>query len=157
MMRRLGLGIAAAVVVLDRLTKWAALARVEGGEPVLALAPFFNLVLVENPGITFGLLTSRSSWVAWLLVAVAAAIAAALITWLGRVDRAWLAAAIGLVLGGALGNVIDRVRYGAVIDFLDFHLSGYHWPAFNLADSAIVVGVGFMILDSLFARRESLK
>lgn len=156
MMRRLGLGIAAAVVVLDRLTKWAALARVEGGEPVLALAPFFNLVLVENPGITFGLLASQSSWVAWVLVAVAAAIAAALVAWLGRVERAWLAAAIGLVLGGAVGNVIDRVRYGAVVDFLDFHLAGYHWPAFNLADSAIVVGVGFMILDSLFTRRESL-
>ena len=157
MMRRLGLAVAAAVVVLDRLTKWAVLARFEGGEPVLPLAPFFNLVLVENTGISFGLLTSGSSWLPWLLVSVAAAIVAALIAWLGRVERAWLAAAIGLVLGGALGNVFDRVRYGAVVDFLDFHLAGYHWPAFNLADSAIVAGVGFIILDGLFARRESPK
>jgi len=157
MMRRLGLGIAVAVVVLDRLTKWAALALLEDGAPGLAVAPFFNLVLVENTGITFGLLASQSSWATWPLVAVAAAIATALITWLGRIERAWLAAAIGLVLGGALGNVIDRVRYGAVVDFLDFHLAGYHWPVFNLADSAIVVGVGFIILDSLFACRESPK
>ena len=74
--------------------------------------------------------------------------------WLARVKGHWLGAAIGLVIGGAVGNVIDRLRYGAVADFIDFHLAGYHWPAFNAADSAIVVGVAMLLLDALFGDRE---
>ncbi len=156
-MVRLGLGCAAAVVVIDQLTKWWMLAALGGPPGIIAITPFFNLVLVENRGISFGLLSSRARWLPWLLVAFALVIGAALIHWLGRVQKRWLAAAIGLVLGGALGNAIDRVVHGAVVDFFDFHLAGFHWPAFNVADSAIVVGVAALLIDGLMGGRERPK
>jgi signal peptidase II len=90
----------------------------------------------------------------WLLSLLAVAIVGGLVFWLRRADRPLLAVALGLVIGGALGNVIDRLRLGAVADFLDFHLAGYHWPAFNLADSAITVGVIALVVPSLFPGRK---
>ena len=92
---------------------------------------------------------------AFLFSLVAAVIVAGLIYWLSRVANPLLAFAVGLVIGGAVGNVVDRIRYGAVVDFLDFHIGAYHWPAFNLADSAICVGVALMLFDSLLLRREA--
>ena len=89
----------------------------------------------------------------WVLSGLAIAITAALVVWLNRITSRWSAAAIGFVIGGAIGNVIDRVRFGAVADFLDFHVSGYHWPAFNLADSAITVGVAILLWESLISRK----
>ena len=88
-----------------------------------------------------------------LLIALALVISVALLIWLWRVENRLVAVAIGMVLGGALGNVIDRFRFQAVVDFLDFHAFGYHWPAFNVADSAISIGVGLLLYDALFENR----
>ena len=146
---RLGGGAAALVVVADQLLKWWMVTAVMSPPRVIPLTPFLNLVLVRNRGVTFGLFGGAPDWVPWFLTAFALLIAAALAIWLRRADSRLLGAALGLVIGGALGNVIDRVRFGAVVDFLDLHYAGYHWPAFNLADSAITVGVLLLVLDSL--------
>ena len=157
---RPGLAVTVAVLLLDQLSKWAIAAYVAAphcvtppvsqpgcAEPVL---PFFNLTLVYNPGATFGLGGTLGPLI---LSGLAVAISVGLIVWLRRVDTLLLALALGGIIGGAIGNVIDRLRFGAVVDFLDFFLAGYHWPAFNIADSAIVVGVGLILIDSIFAGR----
>ncbi len=153
-MMRLGLIVAAAVVAADQASKWLMLTVVMDPPRVITVTPFFNLVLGWNRGISFGLL-GGGAVAQWLLVVVAVAIAGGLVLWLRRVRRPWFAAAIGLVIGGAVGNVVDRVLHEAVVDFLDFHLGGYHWPAFNLADTAISVGVALIVIDSLFVSRRS--
>lgn len=142
-------GLAAAVVILDQLAKWWALAALPFRQPV-ELLPFFNLTLVFNRGAAFSFLAGAGGWQRLLFIGLALAIAAVLATWLAR--SAWrrrpLAATLALILGGAIGNVIDRVRFGHVVDFLDFHLAGWHWPAFNIADAAITVGaIGLLILS----------
>ena len=153
-MFRFGLGIAAGAAALDQLCKWLMLDVWDlSGGPV-EVTPFFNLVMVFNRGVSFGLLQSDSPAMPWILSAVSGAIVVALVLWLRRADGRRLAAAIGLVIGGALSNVFDRLRFGAVADFFDLHLGSYHWPAFNIADSAIVVGVAILFLDGLFAGRE---
>jgi signal peptidase II len=155
-MLRLGLLVALPVVAFDQLTKWWILAEVMDPPKTIAVTGFFNLVLVWNRGVSFGLFGSESAWGPILLTVLALGIAAGLVVWLRRAESRLAAAAIGLVLGGAIGNVIDRVRFGAVVDFLDFHAAGYHWPAFNVADSAISVGVGLLLYDGLFeSRRKS--
>jgi signal peptidase II len=140
-----GLVMALAVLALDQATKWLALETLFDRGPV-AVTPFFNLVLVWNRGVSFGMFAGSG---AWLLTLLAAGIGAFLVVWLYRETRAFTRIALWLVLAGAVGNVIDRLRFGAVVDFLDFHSFGYHWPAFNVADSAIVVGAGLILLDSL--------
>lgn len=150
-----GFAVAALVLVFDQLTKWWIVGRVMDPPRAIEVTPFFNLVMVWNRGITFGLF-GDAHWGRWAFAALALAIVVVLITWLVRADRRWVAAALGLIIGGAIGNVIDRIRWGAVADFLDFHVAGWHWPAFNVADSAIVVGVGLLLLEALFARKESL-
>ncbi len=154
---RLGLGVAAVTVVLDQALKWWIVEHVMQPPRVIPVTPFFNLVMGWNRGVSFGLFNSDSPVNQWLLPLLAAAIVVALVVWLSRVTRRGLAAAIGLVIGGAIGNVIDRLRYGAVADFLDVHVAGYHWPAFNLADSAITVGAVVLVLDSLFGPAEKHK
>jgi signal peptidase II len=150
----LGLALALAVIVLDQLTKWYILAVVMAPPRVIEVTPFFNLVLTWNRGVSFGMFGGEDGAGAWLLSLVAIAIVVGLGVWLRRADRPSLAVALGLVIGGALGNVIDRVRLGAVADFLDFHVAGYHWPAFNLADSAITVGVVALVVPTLFGGRK---
>ena len=151
---RLGLAVAAAILLADQASKlWLIdLMQARGFQP-MPLAPSFNLVMVWNPGVSFGLFASNSALARWLLVGLSLAIAAGLVFWLCRGVTQWLAAALGLVIGGAIGNAIDRVVYGKVADFFDFYVGSWHWPAFNLADSAIVVGVAMLLLDSLFADR----
>lgn len=153
-MLRLGLGIAAVALVLDQATKAWLLGVLAARPEGIALTPFFNLVMVWNRGISFGLFRSDDPAQAWLLVGLAAAVVLVLIVWLRRVRAALPATGIGLVIGGAIGNIIDRLRFGAVADFFDAHAFGWHWPAFNVADSAIVAGVGLLLLDALFARPE---
>jgi signal peptidase II len=148
----LGLGVAALVVVLDQATKAWMMALLDPPR-VIELTGFFELVPVWNRGVSFGILSSRDGSTAWLLGGVAVAVAIGLVVWLGRAERRLLALGLGLVIGGAVGNVIDRARYGAVFDFLDFHAAGWHFPAFNLADSAITVGVGLLLLDGLLSGR----
>lgn len=147
-MPRLGFAVAAAVVLADQIIKWWAIG-VLGGEPYgIEILSFFNLVLVWNKGISFGIF-GGGSLPPWLLAAIALAVTLALAIWLRKAETRLLALAIGLVIGGALGNVIDRFRFGAVADFLDFHWGAYHWPAFNLADAAISVGAVILLMDAL--------
>ncbi|MSO69213.1 MAG: signal peptidase II [Alphaproteobacteria bacterium] len=149
-MIKLGLPIAAIVIVLDQLTKWLARDALWDPPSRVEVFSFFNLVAVENHGISFGMLESDSGFGPWLIAGVALAIAAALVVWLARTKRHLPAIALGLIVGGAVGNVIDRARLGWVIDFIDLHVGDYHWPAFNIADAGITVGVGLLLIDALF-------
>jgi signal peptidase II len=152
-----GLAAAAAVVIIDQLSKVAVRGFFAGSPPGAqkAVAPFFNLVLTYNRGISFGLFNTPGGMNVLLFPLLAAVIVIMLILWLRRVESPFLAVAIGLVIGGAVGNIIDRIRLGAVVDFLDFHVDAWHWPAFNVADSAICLGVAAMLLDGLLLRREA--
>ena len=149
---RLGPGVLVAglVLVLDQVTKAWALAGLAPGT-VREVTSFFDLVLVWNRGMSFGML--RAADQPWLLIGLAFVIALALLTWLVRETKPWSRLALCLVLAGALGNVIDRLRHGAVVDFLDFHLGTWHWPAFNVADAAITVGAVLLVLDGLLLSR----
>ena len=148
------LALAAAVVVLDQVSKWWILAVVMQPPKAIRVAPFFNLVMGWNRGVSFGLFNSDSPVNVWLLPLVVVAVTAALVAWLWRAERPWLGIGLGLVIGGAVGNLVDRLRFGAVADFLDFHAFGWHWPAFNVADSAITVGAAIILLESLFTREK---
>lgn len=152
---RLGLIIAAVIVIADQATKWLIVARVMDPPRVIVVLPFFNLVMVWNRGVSFGAFNDGSEIMSWVLTGFALAIAAGLVFWLWRAKGRLTGIAVGLIIGGAIGNVIDRVRIGAVADFLDFHIGNYHWPAFNLADSAITVGVGLILLEALLGERRS--
>lgn len=148
-----GLGIAAVVFALDQLTKWWIIHVVENPLRILEITPFFNIVLVRNRGVSFGMMAQDEAWGKWLLVVLALAIAGGLLVWLFRARGTWVAVALGLIIGGAAGNVLDRFRFGGVTDFLDLHWGDvYHWPAFNLADSAITVGVVILLADALIGR-----
>lgn len=150
---RLGLAVAAVVFVLDRASKAWLLDVMRAHGPVVELTPFFNLVMVWNRGVSFGMFQSGESG-RWLLSALALAIVVGLLLWLRKAEVWWLGAGLGAIVGGAVGNVVDRLWYdeGAVADFFDFHVAGWHWPAFNVADAAIVAGVGLILLDAVLAR-----
>ena len=139
--------LALLVAVADQLSKWWILQHFRPGE-VLPVLPVFNLVLTFNTGAAFSFLSDAGGWQRGFFVGVTLVVAVGLVVWLRRLHpgRKPLAAALALVLGGALGNLVDRVRFGRVTDFLDFHWQGWHWPAFNLADSAITLGVVLLIL-----------
>jgi len=165
---RQGLPAAAIVLILDQLSKWwvvETLFRPDGVAETpfytslrIPLAPFFELVMAWNRGVSFGILNQPGSdWNGWALSAMAAVIVVLLVGWMSKAQNRLVALALGLVVGGALGNVVDRLRFGAVADFLDFHVGAWHWPAFNVADSGITVGAVILVLDSLFARRTSSK
>jgi signal peptidase II len=145
--------VAVAVVVLDYLSKLAALAWLSPGES-LAVLPFFNLVLVFNKGAAFSFLASQPGWQApfFITVAVVASIVLSVLI-LRNADKNLFAGGLALILGGALGNLYDRVVYGHVVDFLDFHAAGWHWPAFNVADSAITVGAAILIVESFIEKK----
>lgn len=136
-------------LVLDQLSKWWILAFVMNPPKRIPLIDNFSLVLVYNRGVSFGIFNDAPDWARWALIAFAGLVAAALLIWMRYAESRLLALALGLVAGGAIGNVVDRIYYGAVVDFLDFHVGTWHWPAFNVADSAITVGVALLIVDSL--------
>ena len=137
--------LSAAVIVLDYLTKVAVLQSFAPGES-RAVAPFFNLVLVFNKGAAFSFLATAQGWQTLFFAAIAV-VASVVITVLivRHSGNRLLSAALALILGGALGNLWDRLEWGHVVDFLDFHAAGWHWPAFNVADSAITIGAGLLI------------
>ena len=114
------------------------------------ILPFYNIVLVWNYGVSFGMFNNHSPENALLLSGISAVIAFVLMLWMLDTKSKFLGIALALVIGGAFGNIIDRLRFGAVIDFIDVHAAGYHWPAFNLADSCIVVGIAAIIIHSVF-------
>lgn len=154
-----GIAVAVAAAVLDQASKAAVLAFF--GEDSCALhrlrvTPFLDLVLTCNAGVSFGLF-NRAGLGSLVFSVFAALVVVVLLVWLSRVRATLLAVAIGLIIGGAIGNVIDRLRLGAVVDFLYFHAGSWYWPAFNLADSAISVGVAAMLLDGLLSRRAALQ
>lgn len=149
------LPLAAAVIVADQAVKsWVAahfalLERVQ-------LLPVLDFIRTYNPGAAFSLLAHASGWQRWVLVALALGVSAALIVWLRRLraaNHAALAAGLALIVGGALGNMLDRLRLGHVIDFIDVHWGPHYFPAFNLADSAITVGAAVLLLDALLEAR----
>ena len=152
---KVALPTALLIFFLDQLIKRWALARLELGAPVPVLDDIFHLTLVLNPGVAFGFLSTVEPawrWLVGFLSLVALAVLGSLAVRL-LPDGNWLtAAALGMIFGGAVGNLLDRVRFGAVVDFLDFHWRGYHWPAFNLADSGITVGVAVLVFHFLVLR-----
>jgi lipoprotein signal peptidase len=151
-MRRWGLLAALAAVLLDQASKaWALAALWPPYSEGIALLPVLNLRLGFNTGVTFGMFRDSAADAVWLLIAIKLAIIAMLGGWLWRTRLGAEAIGLGLVIGGAVGNVVDRVRQGAVTDFVDAHSGGWHWPTFNLADVAIVCGVGLLVLASLRA------
>jgi len=154
--RRLALGLALSVVVivLDQLSKWWIVEVVMQPPRVIPVTSFFNLVMAWNRGVSFSLLWHEADWMPWLLSAVAVVIVIFLLAWLRQAANRLVALALGLIIGGAVGNVVDRLRFGAVADFLDFHWAGWHFAAFNVADSAISVGVTLIVIDGLFGRSE---
>ena len=152
-MLKIGLSVGATVVVLDQLTKWLIRDVVLDTARYIEVTGFFNIVAVWNRGVSFGLFASDSPWTPYLLSALAIAISIVLIVWLRKAETTFLALALGFVIGGAIGNVFDRFIWGQVYDFLDFHAAGYHWPAFNVADAAISVGVALILLDGFIAKR----
>lgn len=153
-MTRFGIAVALAVLAADQASKWWILEVFDlPGRGSVTLLPVLNLTMVWNRGVTFGLLSSDGAWGAAALAALALAVVAALFVWLRRAERLGVALALGAVAGGAVGNVIDRLRYGAVVDFIHAHAWGWSWYVFNLADAAIVCGVGVLLLDSLLAPR----
>ncbi len=136
-----------AIVLADQITKWMVLGRLAPWERV-EITAFFNLVLAFNKGAAFSFLAGAGGWQTPLLVAFALVAAVVVSVMLLRSPgRRMFCAGLALILGGAVGNVIDRLRYGHVVDFLDLHAGGWHWPAFNVADSAITVGAALLILD----------
>lgn len=150
------LALALLVVVLDQLTKYLADSLLIYGQPLVVL-PSFNLTLLYNRGAAFSFLSDASGWQRWFFVVVSITASVLLTLWLRHLKpgQVLLAAALALVLGGAVGNLIDRLWFGHVIDFIQVYYQEYYWPAFNIADSAISVGAVLLIWDSLFTRQES--
>lgn len=162
-----GIAVALSVIIADQLSKWWIVTRVFGeGKAGLVdwlftagprlefvshkITSFFNLVMVWNQGVSFGILQTAHNFMVYALSAMAVLISIGFLIWLWRDPRGLRGMAVGLIVGGALGNVWDRLRFGAVADFIDFHLAGYHWPAFNVADAAVCIGVVLMLVETFF-------
>jgi signal peptidase II len=153
----LGLRVALAIVIVDQLSKWWIVSHVMVPPKIIAVFTSFNLVMGWNRGVSFGMFDSTSPMHQWLLIGLAIVVVVVLLVWLKRAESRLIALSLGLIIGGALGNVIDRIHYGAVADFLDFYIADYHWPAFNAADAGITVGAVILVLDSLLAGRDQNK
>ncbi|HEY8386821.1 MAG TPA: signal peptidase II [Porticoccaceae bacterium] len=151
-------GLALVVLVLDQLSKAVASASLEYASPVVVTS-FFNWTLLHNTGAAFSFLSNAGGWQRGFFILISVAISLVIIVWMARLPasaRRQLVA-MALVLGGALGNLWDRILHGFVVDFIQLHYGGYYWPAFNIADSAICVGAAILIIDSLFPGREQLE
>ncbi|MFO1243436.1 MAG: signal peptidase II [Rickettsiales bacterium] len=150
----MGTGLSAIIIAADQLVKhWLVVLMQSHPHEALAITPFFNLVMVWNRGISFGMFAGDDA--RHILIGMTSVIVVALCLWLWRATEKHIWVPLGLIIGGATGNVIDRVRWGAVADFFDFHLAERHWPAFNVADSAIVVGVILLLWMSFFSKKPS--
>ncbi|HWQ93997.1 MAG TPA: signal peptidase II [Gammaproteobacteria bacterium] len=138
------------VIVFDQLSKYVVSDFLRLYETV-AVLPFFSITLLHNPGAAFSFLAGAGGWQRWLFTGIAIVVSIVIIVWIKRLPptEKWQAAALSLILGGALGNAIDRLRLGYVVDFLDFYYQRWHWPPFNVADSAITVGVAILLMATL--------
>ncbi|WP_068545763.1 signal peptidase II [Thalassotalea crassostreae] len=143
------LWLAVVFFILDQVTKQAVVALMDYRE-VIPVMPFFNLTHVYNPGAAFSFLADQGGWQRWFFTAIAAGVSVALVVWLAKTPKkdTLISISFALILSGAMGNLIDRMMYGYVIDFLDFYVGNKHWPAFNVADSAIFIGAALMIIDA---------
>lgn len=151
---RLGALVGVATLVLDQATKlWLLLVVDIAARQPIALGPFVDILLVWNRGISYGLFQQESALGRWLLIVGSLAVAVALAVWLGRSGGRVIALALGLIAGGAVGNAIDRIAYGAVMDFVHIHVGAFSWYVFNVADAAIVAGVAALLYDSVFLER----
>jgi len=150
------LWVSVVVVALDQASKVWASAALQFQEPV-AVMPYFNLTLMHNYGAAFSFLSTAGGWQRWFFAAIALVISTAIILWLRKLkpQQHWEAISLALVLGGALGNLWDRLTLGFVVDFFDVYYGLHHWPAFNIADSAITVGAVMLIIDLLYVQRPS--
>ena len=152
--RRLG-WIAGGVVIADQVTKWIILERLDLYQVIVVVPGFFNITHIQNPGGAFGFLAQQSPLVRSLVFLLMSFLAVCLIFWFYRQTpptHRFLSAGFALIFGGAIGNLIDRVRFGRVVDFLDFYLGAWHWPAFNVADSAITTGIAVFLLHVVTGR-----
>ena len=147
--------LAVLVVVLDLWTKHLAVANLELYRPI-PITGWLNLTLAHNTGAAFSLLADSGGWQRWFFIVFAVGISIFLLVWLWRLPLAAraLPVSLTLLLGGAIGNLVDRIRLGYVVDFIDVHYNSWHWPAFNIADSAIVIGVTLMLIESLLPPRK---
>ena len=148
----IGLLIAFLIVSVDQLTKAWALNSFFAPPKVIEIFSWFNLVPVWNSGISFGMLAGYSEAIPTIISALTIVISIILLVWLMTATSVFLKLALSFILGGAIGNIIDRIQYGAVIDFIDVHFFDFHWPAFNIADSAITIGVCFFLLDNFWKK-----
>ncbi len=147
-----GLVVIAVVFVVDQWTKQLAIDGLSNPHRVIEVTPFMNFLLAWNSGVSFGLFQGQAPWV---MIAATAAITIGFLIWMWRTRDRLLGVALALVIGGAVGNLVDRLRHGAVTDFIDMHVAGYHWPVFNIADSAITIGAVLLLIDSLFGGKKS--
>lgn len=152
MLKRWG-WLSASVIALDQLTKYLAETLLVMHQPVPVL-PFFNLLLTYNTGAAFSFLREAGGWQRWLFLGLGVLVSVGLLVWLQRLrsEEKWLAVALALILGGAVGNWIDRAVIGQVIDFIQIYYKQWYFPTFNIADSAITVGAGLLILDSFYSK-----
>ena len=148
----LGFVVAALVLIADQISKYWVLNVFLGQKAYESFGAYFNVVRAWNTGVSFSMFNNYGNLGAWLLSGVALFIVGVLIYWLRKEKDKMMQLALGMIIGGALGNVVDRIRLGAVFDFLDVHIADKHWPAFNLADSFICIGAGLIILHSLIAK-----
>jgi signal peptidase II len=148
------LWITAVVLVLDLVTKAFASDQLALHQAVPVIDGFFNLTLMHNTGAAFSFLSDASGWQRWFFTIVALLVSAGIVYWLWRMpaSQRWVAIALALILGGALGNLWDRITLGYVVDFIQIYYDHWYWPAFNIADSAITIGAIILIADSLFNR-----
>ncbi len=146
------LWLAVIIILLDQLSKWIVLGNLRPGDSHY-VAPFWNWVLTFNTGAAFSFLSDAGGWQRWFFTVLALGVSGWIVSLLRKHSGAFrLSLALTLVLGGALGNVIDRIRFGAVVDFIQWHAAGYYWPAFNVADSAITLGAVLLLWDQLFGK-----
>ena len=146
------LTLAGVIILLDQISKWIVLGALQPGDSRY-VAPFFNWVLTFNRGAAFSFLSDAGGWQRWFFTVLALGVSVWIVSMLRRHTGEFrLSLALTLVLGGALGNVIDRIRFGAVVDFIQWHVAGYYWPAFNVADSAISLGAILLVWDQLMTK-----
>lgn len=152
------LWVSALVIAVDQITKLLASDSI-AFEEVIPVMPHFNLTLVYNRGAAFSFLADQPGWQRWFFIVLTLVVSIAIVRWMFKMTQAekWSAIGLAMILGGAIGNVIDRIYLGKVIDFIDWYYGGYHWPAFNIADSAILVGAGIMIVCSFYADSRAAK
>ncbi len=149
-------GLSVAVIVLDQLSKGWITAHFQYGE-VLPLIDFLNLTLVYNTGAAFSFLSDAGGWQRWFFAILASGVSVVLVIWLAKLSdrQKLLSLSLALILGGAVGNLWDRMAYGHVIDFIDVYYGSYHWPAFNVADSAITVGAILLVIENFIPGKET--